>query len=104
MPCYQKNTIEIELHAADLNLLKEAANELGLDVERVGDLTRITKNGREVFTVSGTKANIKRSLLGTVNSLKRSYSEKALVKGAKKFGWSQTTDRGRKALRKGGGW
>ncbi len=104
MPCYLKNRIEVELHAADLDMLKAAAMEMGLEVDRQGERTRITRNGREVFTVTGTKAKVQRSQLSMVNALKRSYSEKALGKGAQKFGWSRTTDKGKTALRKGGGW
>ena len=105
MPCYQINRVQVELKAADFELLREAARSAGLEVERApGDRLVFRRKGLVVFSVAKGTANVRQTQMEMVNRVKRAYAEKSLEKAGRKFGWAKTSVRGKKALRKGGGW
>ena len=81
MPCWQSNTIAVDIANADRDLLLEALSELGL--------------GRYA-EVSPTGVKISARMQGRIAEIKRKYAGKVVKKAAKRLGWEvkeTTTDK-----------
>lgn len=71
MPCYENNTISIELKNADRDLLSQTLDELGVEaIYRDNQLTLSERNE------------------GRIAEIKTKYAEKLLTKIAKEKRWS----------------
>lgn len=86
MPCYQVQTMQVNLDSADHDLLEKALKKLGYSVTRNGSSFSFSKG-----TVSGTYSNNKLNISNTdrtkkvdTDQIKREYSEQVIKKIASK--------------------
>ena len=85
MPCYQIQKVSVEFKATHIDLLEKAANDLKLSFIRSGAMVSV--GGVIDIDLNKGTATFAQNYQGTVNSLKRSYSEQALKLAAKLGGW-----------------
>lgn len=99
MPCYQINTLSVEIQAADRDLLKRALKKLGLDYREL-------KTGLDVYCGLGTiqirkdKATLVPQLQDTLNEIKRAYSMEVIEEGAAAYSWTVTEEDDQVVLRR----
>jgi hypothetical protein len=87
LPCYQVNTISVELKAADRDLLEQAIKSLGLSYVRSGSSLRVyTAAG--VIAITADAATATEQDLPTVNRIRQQYSREVVNSAARKFRWA----------------
>lgn len=75
MPCYQVNTVSVEFHAQNFDLLREAADSLGLKYVMTERGTMFVNTPRYTMIELGAgKAKLDEKDLPTLNALKRAYT------------------------------
>jgi hypothetical protein len=86
MPCYEVRLVSVEFKAQHKDLLIQALNEVGLEF-RVSE-NRIVVAGEIKIDLDRQEVRCPEVLRGTVNEIKRKYSEVVLKKVAGKKRWS----------------
>ena len=95
MPCYQVNTISVELKAADRDLLEQALRTLGLSFHRTRDLVRVYA-ASGVIEITGDTASTTAQSLPTLNRIRQQYSREVIKAASTKYRWAaswKTPDR-----------
>ena len=83
MPCWEVNTMNVNIEAANKDLLTEAAKSMGLYVGRYGQ--GITYGP---ILIENNKAKVSERDMPLLNRLKVEYSKKVVEKVAKTKRWS----------------
>jgi len=90
MPCYEVNTMSLEIEAADFGLLKKAAAKIGSVNDYGNVFTVYTQSGW--FTVESNRVTfdeyLKSRVIPDINKMKREYSRAVIGQAAKAQGWT----------------
>jgi len=84
MPCWEINTMSVDINATNRDLLETAIKSLGLAYERAGNDFYVAG-----FSITGNQAVIQAGRQqDTLNAIKRQYSKETIKKVAKAKGWT----------------
>lgn len=87
MPCFQQRTTEVELAAANLDVMEKALAALGMQTRREGEVVRVvTGEGLSGYYTRG-RLVINGAVGLDRNALAREYSKQSIVATAKRQGW-----------------
>ena len=102
MPCYQVNTVSVDLQAGNLELLRKTASALGLTVEDRGAWRQLCRGGVPIAVLESDKARCATAEVATINKLRVEYSRAIVNQAALKMGWQKVVKSENKLLlRKG---
>ena len=84
MPCWEINTMSVDINATNRDLLETAIKSLGLAYERAGNDFYV-----DGFSITEDQAILRSDQqYGTLNAIKRAYSKESIKKVAKAKGWT----------------
>ena len=86
MPCWNRTTISVGIAAADQDLLMDAMKGLGYATHRNGT-SIVGRQANDTVQVFAGQIAVPAGQEYRVNQIKRAYSEKAIAKVGKRFGW-----------------
>lgn len=90
MPCWEVNKITVDWKGVDVELLRKAADGLGLSMIRTNGSVSIgpVKISLKAGTVRGRE--------GEINRVKRAYSRAAVKRATKRQGWTVKEKEGKR--------
>lgn len=87
MPCWTRQSMSVDMKAADLDLLQAAVDALGFQSARTsGYLVLDGRFGRIV--IGGGRAELDERDMQTLDQIKRGYSQQVLRAAARRSGWT----------------
>ena len=88
MPCWEVNTISVEFHVANKDVLIDALESMGVQYSVSGNRISLNYGDITLNLTTGTAELKNRTQQTKLNLLKQAYSETALKKVAKLNGWA----------------
>lgn len=96
MPCYEVNTISLELKTANKDLLHAAIKSLGFTITEIKNGIIVHTPQGDITIANGTATSTMRNAEDWINKVKQAYSMQTIEYVAKKYKFTVTEKPGNK--------